>query len=71
MGDELIKDVVHRPAHAYDRRIRVNSNSASRPLLLRAWSTAHSDSDLTVVDTQTGALFAGDLVFLAPLFRSP
>ena len=34
-----------------------------RVLDLVAWETAHSESDVTVFDRQTGTLFTGDLVF--------
>ncbi|WP_198598320.1 quinoprotein relay system zinc metallohydrolase 2 [Mangrovicella endophytica] len=34
-----------------------------RAIELRPWPTAHTNNDVTVADSATGALFAGDLVF--------
>jgi quinoprotein relay system zinc metallohydrolase 2 len=63
MGEELIGEVrLISPTILVDGERELDLGG--RALRVRAWPAAHSDSDLTVFDQQTGTLFAGDLVFL-------
>ncbi|CCD96177.1 putative Metallo-beta-lactamase family protein [Bradyrhizobium sp. ORS 375] len=63
MGAELIDEVrLVPPSIVVDDQMTLELGG--RTLTLKAWSTAHSDCDLSIYDEQSRTLFAGDLVFL-------
>jgi quinoprotein relay system zinc metallohydrolase 2 len=61
MGQEIMADVkLIAPTQLVEDAL--NLDLGARPVTLKAWRTAHTDNDLTVLDEDTGSLFAGDLV---------
>jgi quinoprotein relay system zinc metallohydrolase 2 len=61
MGSALDGVELVAPQQLVEHDVKIDLGN--RILVLRAFATAHSDSDLTVLDETTGTLFAGDLVF--------
>lgn len=62
LGDAAVGSRVVLPTRTVSGELAIELGN--RRLLLRAWSPAHTDHDLTVFDEKTATLWTGDLLFI-------
>lgn len=62
LGDSFTGSEIIKPSLAVKDQLEINLGD--RVLQLKAWPTAHTNTDLTVFDPSTATLWTGDLLFI-------